>query len=417
MYFNQIQKNIFSEESIVDLRNIPQDSSVICGEVNKKYQSNINNFDDYVCEYFKIWQHIITDFNPRLPSASKIGDYEENFAKHHLDWYESLIDNANMSEFSLNAQKFIVTTNTDLRALPTNKPSYHNPLDAGEGYPFDNIQENLLRIGEPLLVFCYSKDQKFAFVLSNAKSSGFVPVNHIAKLSDDFASVLIQSDYVMIINDDSMISHQNNYLTSLDIGTLLPIINNQVMLPVRNIQGELNLIEVKISNDDILKKPLDFNLTNVRLMVDKLIAKPYGWGGYLAHRDCAQLVKDYFAVFGKLMPIFSEEQSKIGQVIDLSGYNKEQKLAKIKLLPIYRTILYEKGHVVIYMGEYQNQPIIFHARWGIPLYDQSSKQYRYIIGKSVITSLEFGRELTGFDLKYSSFLEKISSASYHLEFI
>jgi hypothetical protein len=413
MMFDQIQKNIFNQDSILDLKNIPQDSSAISVEVDPmlKVNDNINSFDDYISDYFAIWKNIPSDFNPALPSRLEIGDYEYNFASHLDDWYDLLVDNANMSSLSDDPQKFMVTTSADLRYLPTNSPSYHNPLDAGQGYHFDNIQQNLLRIGEPLLVFHYSKDQKYAFVLTNAKAYGFVAVNHIAKVTQELALGLMNSDYVMIASDDTALYYKDDYVTSLDMGAILPIANGDLKLPVRNIDGGLDLITVKADHKNIIKTPLEFNLANVKLIVDKLIDKPYGWAGHLGNRDCAQLTKDYFAVFGKLIPIFSAEQSKVGEIIDLSSYGKMQKLAKIKSLPIYKTILYAKGHVVIYMGEYNKLPIIFHARWGVPLYDSTFNEYRYIIGKSVLTSLEFGSDLAGFDLKHSSFLESISSAS------
>ncbi len=64
---------------------------------------------------------------------------------------------------------------------------------------------------------------------------------------------------------------------------------------------------------------------------------------------------------------------------------------------------------MLYIGTYKNVPIIFHSIWGIKIFDQHKNEYRHIIGKSAITSLEYGKEVKGFDKEKSNFLNLLNS--------
>lgn len=409
---NQIQKNLFNQEEPLDLKIIPQNSGAILEEVSNSNKVEEVDFSKYIVNFFQIWQSKISDHKINLPKQETLGDYQENFFKHQKNWYLNLLDNSNFDNLANIGQKFIVTTNTNLRFFPTNKPSYHNPLIAGQGYPFDNLQQNLLRIGEPLLFSHYSKDQKFAFVITNAKSYGFVMTQDIALIDNQLINDFMNSDFAMIKKDETKLYFSNHYYASLDLGSIIAIKNKKALIPHRDLSGKAKLIEVEIDCKQIITKPLIVNLENIKYIVDNLISKPYGWGGYLFHRDCAQLVKDYFAILGKHTPSFSAQQMMIDHNISLEQLDNHQKLKIINNLPSFVSLLYTRGHIVIYMGKYKEQPIIFHARWGVPLF-KDQEEYRYIIGKSVITSLEYGKELNGFDQEKSSFLSTISAATIY----
>jgi cell wall-associated NlpC family hydrolase len=392
------QKNLFSETPIADIKNLPQTGNIISNNNLVTPPEKKKSFKDYTKIYFSPWtkQKINIDkktlsnyFNPKKKK------YGENFAVLPDSWYSQLKENANIPELGKLKRTAIIVANSSLRHIPTMKPAYYDPNKAGEGYPFDSLQEGLLRVGEPVLLSHFTKDGSFAFIETNKKTRGFVETKNLAIVDEKLAKTLLNSKFIMIMEDD---------VQTLKFGTFLPI--NK--LPFRDENGMARLKNISIDKSKFIVAPLALTSKNVTRVISALINKPYGWGGYLNNRDCAQLVKDYFAAFGIHMPIFSGEQIKVGQPISLSGLDKQAKLEKIKAeAKPFRTLLYRKGHLGIYLGEYNNQPIMFHSIWGVRLYDGDT-EYRHIIGKSAITTLEYGKELKGYDNKKSNFLESLS---------
>nr|WP_282916266.1 SH3 domain-containing protein [Escherichia coli] len=53
-----------------------------------------------------------------------------------------------------------------VRVLPTADPAYDDPLQAGQGYPFDNLQMSSVRPGTPVYVLAASRDRRWKYALS-----------------------------------------------------------------------------------------------------------------------------------------------------------------------------------------------------------------------------------------------------------
>jgi hypothetical protein len=125
------------------------------------------------------------------------------------------------------------------------------------------------------------------------------------------------------------------------------------------------------------------------------------------------MTRDFFAVFGIWLPRHSEDQVKeVGVYTDLGGLKPEQKERLIleKGIP-YLTILWRKGHVMLYIGEQNGRALIFHNIWGIRTRDLRGREGRKIIGQAVITTLQPGRELRTFDAQAGDLLAGISGMS------
>jgi hypothetical protein len=71
----------------------------------------------------------------------------------------------------------------------------------------------------------------------------------------------------------------------------------------------------------------------------------------------------------------------------------------------FLTLVYIPGHIALYIGAYNNQPIIFHSTWGVKTI-KNGVEGRHIVGKSIISSLELGKELDDFNPK-KSMLHKV----------
>ena len=109
--------------------------------------------------------------------------------------------------------------------------------------------------------------------------------------------------------------------------------------------------------------------------------------------------------------VSTENQVKeVGTFIDLREMTPEQKEKTIieKGVP-YLSLLWRKGHVMLYIGEYNGQALIFHNVWGIKTVDLRGQEGRKIIGQAVITTLRPGIELINIDPQSGTLLNNINA--------
>ena len=74
---------------------------------------------------------------------------------------------------------------------------------------------------------------------------------------------------------------------------------------------------------------------------------------------------------------------------DISALSNSQKATLIaRYGKPYETLLYLKGHIVLYVGAVNGENLAFHSVWGIRTKDDG----RILIAKSVITTLDIGKD-------------------------
>ena len=165
--------------------------------------------------------------------------------------------------------------------------------------------------------------------------------------------------------------------------------------------------ESVISKAHARRMPVPLNIENVSSICGKLTNKPYGWGGLYNNRDCSAMIKDIYTPFGIWLPRNSTSQAKNGGLFfDLSNLEAESKEEFIlnNAVP-YLTLLWFPGHIMLYIGEKDEDPIVFHNIWGIRTNDERKRK---IIGKSVITTLQPGEGIENAD-ETADFLERIKA--------
>lgn len=122
-----------------------------------------------------------------------------------------------------------------------------------------------------------------------------------------------------------------------------------------------------------------------------------------------------FAPFGIWLPRNSSQQSQVGRVISFEGLTDEQKGALIiaKAKP-FKTLLYKKGHILLYIGTNSNGKIlVMHNMWGIRTL-KDGVESRIILGKTVITSLDVGSNQSDY-ADDSSLLHSLKSMNIIVE--
>ncbi|MGE4397820.1 MAG: glycoside hydrolase, partial [Sulfurimonas sp.] len=90
-------------------------------------------------------------------------------------------------------------------------------------------------------------------------------------------------------------------------------------------------------------------------------------------------------------------QSKIGKVISLENLSDDEKIDIIKEKAIpFETLLYKRGHVVLFVGTYNDEIVVFHNTWGIKTKSETDEG-RVIIGKPIFSSLRLGQYQENYD--------------------
>jgi len=358
-------------------------------------------YKEFMTSYFSPWKITkmpITKKNATWgENYSKMKVYGENYRLISAKWFDKVIKLSNMDEFDTLRQKAITVRNADLRLFPSTKPIFKDYKKAGEGYPFDYNQNSSVNINSPLFISHYSKDKAWAFV-STSFASGWMITQDIAIVDEDVIEKFKNEDkYFVAIKDDFAIYKSGIFKDYIKLGTIFPLRNKKLAMVIRDNTGKGYISRID-NNDKIVPFPIKFNKTNLNNIINELIDKPYGWGGYLGNRDCSLLTKDALTPFAFPMKRNSYAQLKNGKYISFEGKSNEQKKQYIKNYGVpFLSLIYIKGHIALYLGVKNNEPIIFHNMWGVKTIENNGKSGRFIVGKSVISTLEIGKELKNFD--------------------
>jgi hypothetical protein len=379
--------------------------------------------EDYDRTYFSVWHNLL----PFHSSAEKLllifnkfaarPGYGENKKKHSSDWVKKLQQNAAVENFPNALLPAITSRSTNLRMLPTQGPHFYLPGGDIDGWPFDNLQISSVPANTPLLICHISADQTWALV-ETSFAFGWMPVEDYARVSPDFMKAWEPGRYAVVIKDKSSIYDEKGLFSiRTSIGQIFPLVkeapeNLGILIAVADENGQAIIKHSNVSRQTVDIKPLSFTHANAVKIANEMIDEPYGWGGLYGNRDCSAMTRDFFAPFGIWLPRHSEDQVKnVGTYLDLRYYAPEQK-EKIILeqgVP-YLTLLWRKGHVMLYIGEENGRALIFHNAWGVRTRDLFGNEGRKIIGKAVITTLSPGAELY-FVPRESLLLNNISAMS------
>lgn len=329
---------------------------------------------------------------------------------------KKLQHNASLKSYPNARSRGITTRNTNLRILPTATPDFNSSDGDSSAWPFDNLQRSSVPANTPIFVCHLSADKSWALV-ETSFTFGWIPVEDFASVNNEFVKVWESGRYAVIIRDQTSVLDENGrFLVRASVGHIFPLTEDsgdkmQVSIAVadRNRQAVIQRGFVPVEAAAV--KPLRFNPVNAAKIANEMIGEPYGWGGLYGNRDCSSMTRDFFAVFGIWLPRHSEDQVKeAGVYIDLAGFSPEQKEKIIleKGVP-YLSLLWRKGHVMLYIGQKDGRALIFHNIWGIRTKDLVGREGRKIIGQAVITTLQPGRELSDKDSAAGSLLDNITA--------
>ena len=365
---------------------------------------------DYFDKYFKPWNSSKVSYSRSEAMWGQSYKYKKVYLENHnlatAEWFDKQINNSNFDAYNLSPKKAITLENINVRVLPTNSVMFYDPKTPGEGFPFDYNQNSALKINTPIIVSHLSKDRAWAFIESGIVG-GWVEIKNIAFVDDKFIKEFKTSNYYVTVKEKFPI-YEPIFREYVKVGTIFPKKNNYFIIAKKDDNQNAIISYVYLNDDEVEAMPLAFNSANRVRILNQLLDEPYGWGGLLNNRDCSSFTQDFFAPFGKFLHRNSKSQTTNGKLLDVSQLSLEEKKDYIKKHGVpFSTLVYLKGHIMLYVGVKNNEPLVVHNIWSVRLKNSSGEKYRHIIGKATIPTLEPGKEMQDFD-EDNNILKKVT---------
>lgn len=376
------------------------------GEIVKK-DFSLKLKQEYLDKYFSIWDK---SFSPASKDAmfwglsSKRG-FGESKRYHNDGFLDEIRMNVDLDSYPSRNDYAIMVKTANVRVLPTDKPRF----SSRDGYPFDRWQNSLIFAFTPIRVVHQDITKEWVLIQS-AFVSGWVKFDEVAKISKkDMQSFIRSRDFVVPVRDKIPLYYKDRFVAQARIGMLFQKINNKIYGYYRNADGLAVRIPLSYNVKLFSDFPLPFTQSNIANIADSLNLENYGWGGMYENRDCSAFIRDILMNVGIFLPRNSLAQVNAGKSSPYSTYvalpkDNDEKIALIRKFALpFRTILWLKGHIMLYIGEYNNQPIVMHDVWGVQLSEGLN-----ILGGISITTLTPGNEQNGINPP-SSLLDRIEA--------
>ncbi|NEU04569.1 SH3 domain-containing protein [Clostridium senegalense] len=277
----------------------------------------------------------------------------------------------------------MITYRTVVKSYPTDDKLFDNE----EEYIIDRLMESAINICEPVLVFHESYDKEWYFIQSyNCK--GWVRKKYLAIGSKKDIEEYAKSKDFLIVTGRRIYTNYNpiekrTALIPIDMGVKLRLVEKNsipnevddmdvlasyvIYLPVRNEKdGNLELVKTLIPRcADVNIGFLYYTEENIIKQSFKFLGERYGWGGDFFSRDCSSLVLDVLKTMGIYIPRNTSKQSEenLGIVKKMNDLQMNQKKKFLDWLHP-GSILYMKGHVMIYLGKYNDEYYVIHDTIG-----------------------------------------------------
>ncbi|RDU64748.1 SH3 domain-containing C40 family peptidase [Helicobacter sp. MIT 14-3879] len=378
-------KNIDSNNPNIQA-NLSQSAIMYASENNISFDVGLNLKDEYLRAYFSIWNK---DFIP--PKSEDVfwglnvkSGFDESKKKIQGSFFDNIIKNMRLDSYPSMQKKAVMVKTSNVRVLPTIKPRYSTIDD----YPFDRWQNSLIFAFTPIIVLHEDLSKEWVLIQSSFVS-GWVKSDEIAYISNkDALAMMSAKNFVIPFKDKIPLYSDGLFVQNARIGMIFEKHKDKIIVYKRNLKGNALRVAIKYNKDEFRIFPLPLNEINIANVADILSGQNYGWGGIYENRDCSSFIRDIFSNFAIWLPRNSKAQVNHGKITDYSKYmtlpsSNEEKLAFIKkYAKPFRTIIWLKGHIMLYIGEVNENPIVMHQVWGVSSNDGSE-----ILSRVSITTL------------------------------
>jgi hypothetical protein len=413
--------------TIRDLNVLPQNAGHYLPDPDKVYidsDSQARLYQNFLTRFFLPWnrdtpkhtgEEVFSGF-ARFKSKAIFG---ENNLPLPADWIDQMARKSDTPAYPSRHIPAIAVVHASMRVFPTHKPLFFSPGTPGEGFPFDRMQNSLVAAGTPLLITHVSRDGEWALVETDW-AAGWVRWPEIARVDREFITAWTAPPLVGFWADNVPLRRPDGmFLLSGRVGMALPLAGEgespeyrMLRVPARDHLGQAKFLTAVVPEKDCRKLPFPASRQNFVRILDGLLGQNYGWGGLYENRDCSALMQDVLAGFGVFLPRNSKDQAGAGRFVSLEGLGQreKQRLILSQGKPLL-TILYMPGHVMLYLGSdpASGRVVVYHALWGVrTVRCFENIPGRRVLGKTLITSLEAGKELVPFARPGGLLIERLT---------
>lgn len=302
------------------------------------------NTNDYMFEIGRYELSKYITFDGLTYKGSYIND--RRMTKEDLD---DIKDNRNVKAIPsiVVPQVGFTTESLNMKLYPT-----HDTIHRGNK-KFDSNQYTRMSAFAPVFIMHISKDGEFYYIMSEFMR-GWVPVNKIKIYSQVAFAGIQQMPFIRVIKDNTIIGG-----VKYGIGDRVPLLsydkNSALVLTPQGTYAEAKMDGSYIIGNALYDEKL------MKEMAESLLDNPYDWGGKAGYRDCSAYVRDLWRVFGADIPRSSGLQKLVGKKLIDKPRSEEEFYAVLRNAKPYRTLIFFKGHVIMYGGMEDNDYIIYHA--------------------------------------------------------
>lgn len=365
--------------------------------------------------FFGPWQ--MTKATVKRRDAAAILRKARGYKHDDVRWtqaeWDGIARNARMSTYPNTKARAITIRNTDLREMPTHTPRFSEPTPDQRANPFDYFQYSLLPVGTPLFITHTSRDGQWHYIECPV-AAGWVDASDVALVDDAFIRAYQTGSYAAIVRDKVMLP--GSQCGQVNIGTVLPLADAptgqpgmiNLLVPVRKGRYAAT-VTTTVPIADAVRKPLPLTPDAVAQIGNVMMGQRYGWGGMFGDRDCSALTRELFTPFGIWLGRNSTGQGRSGLVQPLEGLSPAEKENIILRQGVpFLSLLWMRGHIMLYVGEWKGRPAIFHNVWGVRVINGDDDNDRAVIGRAVVTSITPGAELRNLYRK-TTFADRLRS--------
>lgn len=240
------------------------------------------------------------------------------------------------ADFPNAGMKAMIVQETNLRYLPTQLPIYDDWTKAGEGYPFDGLQNSYLYFNTPAYILHTSRDKAWHLLILGDASIGWVPATSVVTVSAKIAARYRHLNRKFITPTAtglSLLDKNKRFIAQTHLGQVYPLHqvgsqHYQIQVIVDRGDGRAQLQQILFPKQSAVLFPRKFNNSTIATIGNALQHIPYGWGGMHGLLDCSQLMRDLFAAFGIWLPRNAIDQATYhGDLITLQHLTAQEKIA------------------------------------------------------------------------------------------
>lgn len=325
------------------------------------------------------------------------GYYDLQDRKLDRSYYDAVFMNMGGAGPPIRVHYGVITRRTNARVIPTFDVAKKKDTKGC----FDHFQVAQLDVGTPVAVLHQSRDGQWFYIESDY-ISGWVDAADVATGERPKVQYFAQAR-PLVITGKSVPFHFDpglrDFAMEMDMGSNLPFLLKsesayEVVLPCRAPDGSLFFRSGYTGNkSDVSLGYIPYTLENVYNEAFKLLNVPYVWGSKLdGTEDCSGFLSSVFRCFGFRFARNSSNQEKLNSAkrIQVSAMSDGEKLEVLKKIEGRPALLYQKGHVMLYLGLVDGRPYAIHSMWSYEEMENGQERVR-LVKKIAVIELNLGR--------------------------